>query len=165
MLQLTTGEVESRPRCLDSRCSTLSMDSFPSSPCSVEMKDGSPAHPPQGWAPGCGDGGQTGSHGCIWGNPHPIRVALKQALGKVADKHIGPGRGLACLGWGRSHWEAGVDWDPCPTTLKVLHCPCATEPWTSHLCAQESSSVVAGDRSEALDARSRGRKASDSSSA
>lgn len=47
-----------------------------------------------------------GSHGCIWGDPHRLRALLKQALGKNADKHIGPGRSLACLGWGRSRGAA-----------------------------------------------------------
>lgn len=114
MLQLTGGKWQSRPRCLDFQCSPQCMDSFPLGPCSAGMEDGSPTHPPQGWVPGCGGGRQTGSHGCIWGDPHPI-APLKQALGEDADKHIGPGSSLACLGGGRSGGKAGAGLGSMPT--------------------------------------------------
>ena len=112
------------------QCSVPSMVPLPLGPCPSAMKDGYLAQPPQGWAAGCGGGGQTGGHGCIRGVPHPIRAPLSQASWEHADKHVGPGRGLACLGWGRSHREAqgGLKSMPaCPENASLSLCHRALE--------------------------------------
>lgn len=109
--------------------------------------------------------GQTGSHDYICGAPHPIRAPLRQeALGKDAGRHMGPGRALACSGWGRSLRGTRGGLPSTPPALKVLHCPCATEPWTSTAVVRSQAGSWLG-YSEAPDNRSRGRRASDSVSA
>lgn len=87
---------------------------LPLGPCSAGMKGGSPAQPPQGWAARCGAGGQTEG---IWdASPQLPPPELPEAsLWEGADKPVGPARGLACLGWGRSRGEAGGGLESTPT--------------------------------------------------
>lgn len=113
MLQLTGGKWQSRPRCWTSNAVLYAWIPFPRAPALLGWRMAlQPSH--LGWVPGCGSGRQTGSHGCIWADPHPI-APLKQALGEDADKHIGRGSSLACLGWGRSRGEAGAGLGSMPT--------------------------------------------------
>lgn len=99
--------------------------------------------PPFGPLPICGEGWLPGSAtpglgswmwrwGADWGSwLHPgCRAPLSQALWEHADKHVGPGRGLACLGLGRSHREAqgGLESMPaCPESASLSLCHRALE--------------------------------------